>query len=73
MKHLHKKFKEDQHLYIHSMGKKYRVVAIFTNVEDANKHMSRNDSHGVIASFPVNDEREFIFLADIYDKGVKCQ
>lgn len=60
------KAKKDDKLLIRSMGKSLRITAIFTDADEANKHMQKpNNNDGVIATFG-----DFIFLANVYDKGV---
>ena len=57
---------KDEHLFIHSMGKRLCVTAIFTDTEQANAHMGRNDGDAVIAEFG-----PFILLANKHDRGLK--
>lgn len=65
---LHHKAQDHEFLYIHSMGKRIRVTAIYTDTDDANRHMERSDNNdAVIACFG-----PFIFLADKYDTGIKA-
>lgn len=56
--------KEDDKMYIFSMGKKLRLTAIFDNEKECNDYCAKcND--GVIASFG-----NFVFCADCNDKGI---
>jgi hypothetical protein len=55
--------KPEEKLYLYSMGKRLRVTAIFTDVQDANRYMEGKDE-GVIAELG-----PFIFLANLYDPG----
>jgi len=57
--------KESEKLYFCSMGKKLRITAIFTNDEEANRHMLKNQDQATIACFG-----PFVFLANKYDKGI---
>ncbi len=61
MKHI---AKPDDKLHMYSMGKRLRVTAIFTDIDEANKHMNNTDD-AVIACFG-----GFIICANQYDKGV---
>ena len=58
--------KQQDSLLIRSMGKSLRVMAIFTELADANSYMERHDNAACIACFG-----PFIFLADKYDNGAK--
>jgi len=48
MKHIAKR---GEILWIHSMGKRFAVTAIFTDDESANAHMARHTSQALIAEF----------------------
>jgi hypothetical protein len=58
------KAKKDDVLYVYSMSKKFRVMAIFTTDEEANDYMRKHDGAAVIACYG-----ELIILADRYDRG----
>lgn len=59
------KFNDKQTLYVRSMGKALRVTAIFTDDDEANRHMARSDNDdAVVAVFG-----PYILLADKYDHG----
>lgn len=60
------KLKEEQTLYVRSMGKALRVTTIFTDDATANAYMARTKDEGVVTEFP-----PFIFLANLHDQGVK--
>lgn len=61
------KSKEDEYLWIYSMGKKMRVTAITDNDKEANAHMEKTGvREGVIACFG-----PFVFMANLYDRGEK--
>lgn len=61
---LHHLAKPDDLLLFRSMGKSFRITAIFTNDDDANAHMARHPADAVIACFG-----PFIFLANKYSAG----
>ncbi len=54
-------FKQDEILWLCSMGKKFRVTAIFTTDQAANEHMRKHDDQACIASFG-----PFVILANKY-------
>lgn len=56
---------EKQKLYVRSMGKALRVTAIFSEDDDANRHMAKSDD-AVVACFG-----RLTFMARKYDKGAK--
>lgn len=58
------KLKPDQKLYIYSMGKRFRVTAIFHDDDSANRFMERNRDSAVIAAID-----PYIFIADKHDNG----
>lgn len=58
------KFTQEQTLYVRSMGKALRVLAIADNDKEANAYMERHDEAAVIAEFG-----PLILMADKYDKG----
>lgn len=43
--------KPDEHLWVHSMGKRFRVRAVTTSDEESNTFMERHPDTGVIACF----------------------
>lgn len=53
-------------LYIRSMGKALRVTAMFLSDDEANAYMAKNKDEGVVAVFEGR-----VYLANLYDKGVK--
>lgn len=54
--------KKDENVLIHSMGKKFRIRAMFDNVEAANEFMGKHPDTGVIASFgPIH------IIANLYE------
>jgi hypothetical protein len=55
---------DTENLYVRSMGKLLRVVAMFDNDDDANKYMENHDETAVVACFG-----SFVLLANKYDKG----
>jgi len=55
-----------EHLYIRSMGKALRVVAVAATDDEANADMERHPTWAVVACFPGR-----IYLADRYDPGVR--
>lgn len=52
-------------LYIRSMGKALRIVAMFTSDDAANDYMARHDTAAVVAVL----RNGCILLADKYDTG----
>ncbi len=54
-------FKQDEILWLCSMGKRFRVTAIFTDDAEANAHMERHDDQACIANFGA-----FVILANKY-------
>lgn len=60
------KLKDEEKLYIRTMGKALRVTAVFTSDEEANDYMSKNNDEGVVAVFDNS-----VYLANVYDKGAK--
>jgi hypothetical protein len=60
------RLKQEQSLYVRSMGKLLRVTAIFQTDDEANAHMARGDNNdAVVAVFG-----PLVLLADMYDKGI---
>ena len=51
-------------LYIHDMGKAFRVTAIFSDTDEANRYMEEHTGQSVIACLG-----PFILLADKHDDG----
>lgn len=62
------KLADHQAIYVRSMGKALRVTAMFTDVAEANQYMEKNLDDGVIAEYG-----GVIFLANVYDTGVKIE
>ena len=60
------RIKDPIKIYIRSMGKALRVTGIFPSDDDANVFMEKHQDDGVVAV--VGD---FIFTANLYDRGVK--
>lgn len=58
------KFKETEMIYVRSMGKALKVLAIVTSVEEANAYSRTHDNAAVVAEFG-----PFVFMADRYDPG----
>lgn len=54
-----------EELYIYSMNKRLKIIAIADDVESANSYMEKHDNAAVIACFG-----PFILMADKYDKGI---
>ena len=54
--------KESERLYVSSMGKEFRVLAISDSVEQANLYMERNNRAALIACFGA-----FNIIADKYE------
>ena len=54
-------FKEDEKLYICSMGKVHEISAIFTDDDACNKWLKNNRNHGVIACHD-----PFVFCANLH-------
>lgn len=61
------KLRNDERLYIHSMGKRLRVTAWFASDDEANNYMSRHKDEGVIAV----TKDGLVLLADVHDKGTQ--
>lgn len=59
---------KSEKLYVYSMGKRLRVLAVFDNDASANEYMGRNDRAAVVACFG-----PFVFLADKYDNGANAE
>jgi len=55
---------ETETLYVRSMGKALRLLAIADNDDDANRYMSRNDRAAVVACFG-----PLVLMADKHDNG----
>lgn len=64
------KLKPEQTLYVRSMGKALKVTAMFTSVDETNEYLasSAGKDQGVVAEFP-----PFVFVANLYDKGVQIK
>jgi hypothetical protein len=60
------KLKPEEHVYIRSMGKVFKVQAICATVDEANALMRQRDELSVMASF---DHDARIYLCDRYDHG----
>lgn len=59
------KLKDEQRLYVRSMGKLLRVTAIFQDDATANDWLERNSDDAVVAVFG-----HYVLTAKKYDKGV---
>ena len=55
------KAKPHENLWLFSMGKRFRITAVFTTDAEANTHMETHKDEAVIACFG-----PFIFLAENY-------
>lgn len=55
-------------LYLRTMGRDFKVVAIATSDAEANAYMEAHPGTGAIA-----DEGGFVFIANIADKGVEVK
>ena len=55
---------KDDYLLIYSMGKRFRVTAIFTSENDANAYMEKHEEAALIA-----EHKPFLFIASKYDDG----
>ena len=62
------KLAPEQIMYVRSMGKALRVVAIFRTDDEANAFMEKNRDTGVVAVFG-----DLVLVANLYDKGVKIE
>jgi len=62
------KLKNDQFLFIYSMGKRLRVTAIFHSDNDANAYLEKNRDEGVIASYG-----PYVLVASLYDRGCEAE
>jgi hypothetical protein len=60
------RLKDDQRLYIRSLGKVLRVTAVFTNVDAANVYMAATPGESCIAVYG-----DLILLARTNDEGGK--
>jgi hypothetical protein len=60
------KLKPEETLYVRSMGKALRVLAVFDNDAAANAYMEKHDEAAVVACFG-----PLILLADKHDHGTK--
>ena len=58
MKYLHK---PDEYLMVRSMGRTFRVTAIFDNDDEANKYMEQHTDQAVIACFG-----PLVIIAQVY-------
>lgn len=54
--------RHDEHLYLYSMGKRFRVMGIFGDDVDANTYCERHDEAAVIACFG-----PFVVVANKYE------
>jgi hypothetical protein len=59
------RLKDEQLFYIHSMGKRIRITAIFHDVNDTNAYLTSHKDEGVIAEF-----KPYVFVANLYDSGI---
>lgn len=57
---------KDEHLWIHSMGKRFRVRGIFTDDDSANRYMATHTDTGCIAT-----HGGFVFVANLYEGVVE--
>lgn len=57
------KLPAEQIFYLRSMGKAFRITAMFDDVNAANAHSAKTDD-GVIAEF-----NGIIYMANLYDPG----
>lgn len=53
-------------LYLRSMGKLFRVTAIFTSDAEANAYMEKHREEGLIAEF-----KPYLYIANLHDQGLK--
>jgi hypothetical protein len=53
-----------ENVQFRSMGKSFKVTAMFDNTEETNEWLAKNRDHGVIACFG-----PFVIVANIYDAG----
>lgn len=54
-----------QGLFIKTLGKYFKIVAVFTNDGEANDYMTKHEDVGLIAEIG-----SFLFLAKMADEGV---
>lgn len=59
------KMRQTESLYVRSMGKALKVIAISDNDDEANAFMARNDGAAVVAIFG-----PLVLMADKYDNGI---
>jgi hypothetical protein len=60
------RLKDEQRVYVRSMGKALRVTAVFTSDDEANAYMAKHLDEGVVAQFG-----RFVLLANLHDRGAK--
>jgi len=60
------KLTDNQTIYVRSMNKALKVVAICSTDDEANDFCEKNVDTGVIAVFG-----ELVFIANLYDRGVQ--
>lgn len=52
---------KDSEIWIHSMGKRFQLMAVADNADEANQYMERHDDAAVIADFG-----PLVFMANKY-------
>ena len=60
------KLAKEHMMYFRSMGKAFRITAIFTDMDQANDYMEKNRDEGLIA-----EVAPYLFLANLYDHGTR--
>lgn len=56
--------KASDQVLLHSMGKRFRITAMFDSDSEANTYMEKHSEAAVIATFG-----PFVFIADKYSTG----
>lgn len=56
----------EHQMYLRSMGKLFRITAIFTSDAEANAYMAKHPDEGLIAEF-----KPYRYIANLYDSGLK--
>lgn len=59
--HIHKELT----MYVRSMGKAFRVTAMFSTDEEANAYLEKHPDEGVIAT----SKTGLVMIANLYDRG----
>ena len=62
-----KKLGKNIHLYMASMGKIFRVMAVCADNNEANNFCAKNTNCGVIAA----DDNGLVYVAELYGKTIK--